>query len=167
MSDRHGPSRQGLRDYAGALVFVGAVCVIYPLADLLLNNWPVRAGEMAWRYQFVGMLSQSAITPLIGFAMMGLGATFGRMATTLRLLGWGAYAATLLIVLLTGAFLLDARELQAAVSAQERPVFRLASLRAVLKNLVTLSGFGFLGFAALRAANTTMERDRAISSNLP
>ena len=70
MADHPKIVEQGSRVFARALAFVGVICIAYPLADLILNSWPLLPGELAWRYQFVGMLSQLLITPLIGVAFL-------------------------------------------------------------------------------------------------
>lgn len=165
MTDISRSSEQGSRAFAGALAFVGLVCVAYPFADLILNNWPIRPGDITWRYQFVGLMSQMLVTPLIGVVFLTGGGILGRRALLLKLGGWLSIAGSALILLLTVSFVLDASELRAVVAEGERSVFNLSSLRAIVKNVITSGGFAYVGVGALRAARRVSARDRAAAKD--
>jgi len=144
-------SAQGSRAFAGALAFVGAVCIAYPLADLLLNSWPVQVGDIAWRFQFVGMMSQLLITPLIGVAFLAGAGILNQGRPFLRWGGLVSLITGVLVLVLTVSLVLDGVQLQTLVGADEVPIFRLSLIRAVLKNLITGAGFLYVGYGALKA----------------
>jgi ABC-type antimicrobial peptide transport system permease subunit len=94
-------TEQGSRAFAGALAFVGIVCIAYPCADLLLNHWPIQVGDIAWRFQFVGMMSQLLITPLIGVAFLAGAGILNQGGPFLKLGGFVSLVTGLLVLLLS------------------------------------------------------------------
>jgi len=142
---------QGPRAFAGALAFVGIICVAYPLADLLLNNWPLQPGDLSWRYQLVGMLSQLLITPLIGVAFL---AGSGLLNQGSGFLKWGGVVSLvtgLIVLLLTVSFILDGLQLKNLIEADEVYVFQRSTIRAVVKNIISAAGFLYVGYGAWKA----------------
>lgn len=153
-------TEQGSRAFAGALAFVGIVCIAYPFADLLLNNWPIQVGDIAWRFQFVGMMSQLLITPLIGVAFLAGAGILNQGGPFLKLGGFVSLVTGLLVLLLTVSFILDGLQLRNLVAADEIPIFQMSMIRALLKNLITGVGFIYVGYGAIKAGSE-MRRKRS------
>lgn len=160
MTEAPRATEQGSRAFAGALAFVGIICIAYPLADLVLNTWPLVPSDLAWRYQFVGLMSQLLITPLIGVAFLAgagilhQGGPFLRMGGVLSLVTGG------LVVLLTVVFFLDGLQLRSMIGPDELSVFQLSTLRAVVKNVITALGFLYVGYGAVKASAAMKDKAR-------
>ena len=151
MADIPKDMEQGSRAFAGALAFVGIICIAYPLADLLLNNWPLLPGDVTWRYQLVGMLSQLLITPLIGVAFLAGAGILRQGGPFLKLGGVVSLATGIVVVLLTLSFILDGLQLKNLIQGDEVYVFQRSTIRAVVKNIISAAGFLYVGYGAWKA----------------
>lgn len=157
---------RGLQAFAWALAFVGALTVVYPLADLLLTNTPWAFGQVEWRYQVVGRMSQMIITPMLGMALIVAAAIVAKNSVSARLAGWLSLAISAGLLVLTALFVAESGQARAAVPAEAQQIFRIGGLRAIVKNVLSSAGFAVLGWAALRNATVlargpSREKDRS------
>jgi len=158
LSDAAKDIEQGSRAFAGALAFVGIICIAYPLADLLLNNWPLQPGDLAWRYQLVGMLSQLLITPLIGVAFLAGSGLLKQGGGYLRWGGIVSFGTGAIVLLLTLVFILDGLQLKNLIEVDEVYVFQRSTIRAVAKNVISSAGFLYVGYGAWKAGREMSAR---------
>lgn len=158
MTDSTEAGLQGSREIAGALAFVGIICVLYPLADLILNNWPLFPGEAGWRYQVVGFMSQLLVTPLIGVVFLMISALLTRSAGVLKAGGWVSLLAAVVVLGATLVFVMDARELRGLIGEGDQSIYNLSSARAMVKNLISAAGFAYVGWGALRMGSSLARR---------
>lgn len=156
----HTDARKGSHGIVGALLLVGAVCIGYPALDLVLNNLPLAPTQPGWRYQVGGMVSQLMVTPFIGIALVLLGGWRGRMPRLLRTTAVVCFLAAVLLVVLTVVFFQDAQGLANVVPAEDQRPFRLATGRALAKNVISSGVLATLGVLALRAGGGAADRER-------
>lgn len=161
----HLDARKGSHGIVGALLLVGAVCIAYPALDLLLNNLPLAPTQPGWRYQVGGMVSQLMVTPFLGLALILLGAWRGRHPRLLRSVAVLCFLATLALAALTVVFYMDAQGLASVIPPDDQRPFRLATGRAMAKNIISSGVLAALGVLALRAAGGAVDRQRNDRAN--
>lgn len=141
----------------GAVYFVGLLCLLFPLVDLVTNVWPLRPSDVQWRYGAVGLGSGFLLTPLLGLALISLLATIQAKAGILRTAGVVGIAAAVVLLSVTLLFVLDALQVRVGVQEQEQWFFRTAVIRAFGKNLLGSVAFGALGIGAFKSARRAKE----------
>ena len=145
-----GPA-SGLAVFSAAVYIIGALFIVVPVFDLLLNLWPMSPGNLGWRYGAVGLFANFLHTPLLGALIVTL---FAAVVRDRRLLlafaiAWGVTAAALGIAL--AVFSLDALQMRSTVLPESLLIYHTSVARAVGKHLTGAIAFGLLGRAAWRA----------------
>ena len=144
----------------GAVYFVGFLCLLFPLVDLVTNVWPLRVGDVQWRYGAVGLGSGFLLTPLLGLALIAALATIQSNAFALRVAGVVGLLAAVVLGAVTLLFVLDALQVRVGIQAPDRAFFRTAVLRAFGKNLLGAIAFGALGIGAIGTAKKAKKAAR-------
>lgn len=138
------------RSIAAPLYFIGALLIVLPTVDLLLNVWPLQPGDFRWRFGVVGLLASYLLTPILGVAVLGatsvlLPSTLARRTVaTIHLVG------AALLVAATALFGLDLLQLRPALSPEAVTSFDVANVRAILKLLLGAVALAWMGIAGLR-----------------
>lgn len=136
------------------LYFVAFLFILFPLVDFGLNVWPLRFGDVSWRYGAVGLLSQFFITPLLGLALAwAIAEANDDRGTRLFLSILCAVGAVFLAIALVG-FALDVVQVGATVSPERVSGFRIGAIRSMLKQslmIVALAWFAVAGWRTERA----------------
>ena len=146
------PSRAGLRSLAGALYFASALLLAVPFIDLGTNVWPIRAGDIAWRYGTVGLLSGFLLTPLLGLCIAAVVAAGLAQHRALRALGILSALGAAALLGVTVLFTLDTIQFRVQVPSEGRASYQIGALRAWGKNLVVVAALVWLAVGASRAA---------------
>jgi hypothetical protein len=154
---------------ARPLYFLAFLLVATPLMDILGNTWPLRFGEVTWRYGAVGMFSGFLLTPLLGVWLCSwLALTLGHR-TTQRLLMIGCVIVALLLVISGLGFLLDVVQLRRSVPTsppQAMWTFQVGAAKALLKYFSAAIAFAWFGVAARRALRTSVGGGRSATPPL-
>lgn len=143
---------QAGRGFAPAVYFVVALLVLSSVADLLLNMWPWRPGDLGWRYAAVGLGSQFLNTPVLALLLAALYAYVaghGRVLRTIAVICWAGVG---LIALSLVAFALDAAQIRPGVAPAGRSVSDVAVARAAVKLLISAIAFHLMARASWRGA---------------
>ena len=145
--------RPGLEHLVGPFYFVCLLLIIVPLGDLATNIWPFRFGEVGWRYGMVGLLSGFLVSPLMGLILAVIGAAYMGHRRMLRALGILAAVGALVLLALTGLFLLDVIQVQPEVPPEGSSTFRIGATRAFIKNTLVVAGLAWLSVGSFRVAS--------------
>jgi len=156
---------RGLRTLSWALAFVGVYAIVSPAADWVLTNLPLEVSRLTWRYQALGRLSQSLLTPIFGVAFLVSAGALSRRRWLARTAGWLALAGALTLLALTAVFLLDMAGARQQVAEEVAQIFRIGAIRAVLKFGMSIVALGLLGWAALALARRPNDRPNPPASS--
>lgn len=147
---------------ASPLYVLALLLVVTPLVDVLANVWPLRFGEVGWRYGTVGVSSGYLLTPLLGLGLAGLLAITRRQRTVLRLLVWVCLVTAVVLVIATIDFALDAMQLRHTVPVTPplaRWSFDVGAVKAIFKHLTAAVALAWLGLATRRAVRALAAED--------
>ncbi|HEU4630218.1 MAG TPA: hypothetical protein VFS08_10780 [Gemmatimonadaceae bacterium] len=143
------------RSIAAPLYFVGALLIVLPTVDLLLNVWPLQPGDFRWRFGVVGLLASYLLTPLLGVAVLAATSALLPSMVARRVVAWVNLAGAALLVAATALFCLDLLQLRPALRPEAVASFDVANARAMLKLLLGAVALAWLGIAGLRASRVT------------
>ena len=148
MTDR---SSGPLEFLSGPLYLIALLLIATPLIDFAANAWPARAGDVAWRYGAVGLLSGYVLTPLLGLGLAGAIAVTLEHRLVLRSLVIISWVGALVLVAASVDFSLDALQLRHNVPAPQGRNFDLGAAKALLKHVSVAMALAWLGTAMLRS----------------
>jgi hypothetical protein len=135
---------------AGPLYLVAGLLVVMPLMDFAMSIGPAQFASVQWRFASVGLLSGYTLMPLLGLALaLGL-AGLTRQRAAQRVLIVLCLTLAVVMLLIAVGFLLDVMQVRATVPAEGRPAFQSASTRALVKHLLAVIAFWYLGWRARR-----------------
>lgn len=123
---------------------VAALLIVLPLADTLLSVWPIRVGDVSWRFGAAGLFSRALMTPMLGLLLvLAIALMSGHRRVTRGVAVVGGL--TVLTILGTSImFLLDAVQMRTQVRAEAKTTFDVASLVAIAKyGLAMLASLAF------------------------
>ena len=141
---------------APGYLFFG-IAILLPVLDLLVSVYPIRLGEVVWRFGAVGLLSSAVGAPLLVLFFVFALALFAGDRKVIVTVGVIAALVALLLVAGTGSFALDALQMKRRVQAAAQQRFMLASMQASLKLLVEAVCAIVLTVSAFRAANKKIQ----------
>ena len=144
------------------LFLTAAVVGLFPVVDLVLQVWPVRLGEVTWRYGAVGIGAGYLPSPVFGVAVLVAVSYWREQAVTLRIAGYLALAAAVLILPLMLLFAVDLMQVQGMRPEGQQRAALISGGVQELKYLVASVTLGALGIGALRTSTQmTSQADRA------
>lgn len=121
-----------------------------PYFNAFAQMWPLRLGDVRWRFTAAGAMSGILIMPFLG---MSFGAAIARSVGhkgISRLIGAVSVLTVLALVAGLGLFFLDALQLKSIVKDAEMANFLKAVATAALSITISIFAFSFLSFVALR-----------------
>lgn len=137
-SERRLPTRT-MRRVAVPAYLVAAILVLFPVSDAVATVWPLRPGDVAWRFGAGGLVSRSLVSPFLGLLITFTVALLLDHRRTLRVFA----VITALLAISFGSlallFALDSVQMRARVQPELLSQFDLA----------WLVGIGKLGVAGL------------------
>jgi hypothetical protein len=145
--------RDRLIAVAGALAFVPILFVVVPVFDLIATAWPLRPGNLSWRFAASGLLSGFLLTPLLGLALLTALATLRHRPWPYLALALVSGLGSLVLVGLVLLFALDALQLRGSVPPEQKAMFDMSGLRTVVKDVT-----GALALIVLTVANLRLWR---------
>jgi hypothetical protein len=140
---------------ARPLYFIAALFIATPLMDFAGTVWPLRLGNVQWRFGALGLLSGFLLTPMLGVILASIAASSLGHRRTLRVIGMLSAALSVVILLVIAAFTLDTLQLKASVPAENQRAFVAAGGKAMLKYITSLVGFLWLGLGIMKAGKDT------------
>jgi hypothetical protein len=146
--------RPGLEYLAGPFYFVCLLLILIPLVDLATNVWPLRFGDMGWRYGTVGLLSGFLVSPLMGLVLAVSAAAYMGHTRMLKTLGVLSALGVLILLGATGLFTLDALQIRAQVPPEGQSSYRVGAARAWVKNTLVAAGMLWLAIGSFRVARS-------------
>lgn len=145
-----------MRRIALPAYLMGLLLVAFPLIDTTVSVWPVRAGEMAWRFGAVGLLSRALMTPLLGMLLALVVALLLEHWRVVRFIAAISGLGGLSVLVLVTLFAMDAVQMRSQVKPASRLAFDIASGVALLKyacGFVVLVAIAVSGRKASRIAS--------------
>jgi hypothetical protein len=134
----------------GPFYFLAMVLVVMPLLDFTQSITTFQPGNVQWRFATMGLASNFTLTPMLGIGLAIAIAAFRGQAALLRIFAWVTLVAAGVLILLLAGFILDVLQLRSEVPADGRAGFESASLRAVVKHVISVLALAFLGVRARR-----------------
>src|SRR5258705_8802918 len=111
------------------------IAMFLPVLDLLVSVYPIRLGEVVWRFGAVGLLSSAVGAPLLVLFFVFALALFAGDRKVILTVGVISALVALLLVAGTGSFALDALQMKRRVQAAAQHRFTLAPLQATIRLL--------------------------------
>lgn len=138
------------RPLARAGYLLAALLVVLPLFDAITHIMPFHFDDARWRFQTLGNLSNVTMVPLLGLFVALAFAWWARDPRTRRSIG--ALCAVLAIVVagIAIAFIVNYFGVRAQIPPRLAHVAALASIAAVIKELLAVIVLALFAFAALR-----------------
>jgi hypothetical protein len=141
-----------LNRLAWPIYFVVLLLIALPVLDYATNMWPIRLGDVDWRYGAVGLLSAYLLTPLVGIVLL-LGVAIGlQHRRIVRILSVVNIVVALLIAFAVVFYALDMLQLRGGVPDEARPRFDVGAAKATVKHVAVAMGLAWLGFVGARAS---------------
>lgn len=154
-------NRPELRRLAWGAYGVAFLMIAIPLLDSLLGVWPLRVGEVTWRFGAVGLFSRAVMTPVFGLLLALATAIYMEHRVTTRILSILGFAGALLALVAIGFFTLDALQTRASVRPEAAGAFDTASAVAVVKYLLGLVVTTALAVGGWKASRKSTGRESA------
>jgi hypothetical protein len=141
-----------LRRLAWPTYLVAFLLVAITKMDYLTNVWPLRFGEVQWRYGSMGLLAGFLLTPLLGILFAMVASAILEHRLVLRILAIINVVSVAFLVLIIPFFVLDALQLRGTVNPEALTVFDVGVVKAAVKHLSIAVALGWLGWAGLSAS---------------
>jgi hypothetical protein len=135
------------RRLAPCLYLLAIILIVVPLVDAATTAMPSHAGNVQWRFGAIGLLSNTLLTPGLGFLLAVVTAvTFQHLRTqrALAILSWLAIVA---LVGLLVMFTLDALQTRPLVRPEHRIAYYVACVTAACKMVLWMVAFFLFGRA--------------------
>ena len=144
--------------------FVALLLIFIPISEVVLAAWPLRIGEVTWRYGAFGMIGQGVMTPLLGLLMVLWTAVALQQRWLVKTLTVLCYVGAVIFAGMIALFALDTLQMRAAVADEVRRAFDLATIAAFGKHIAGMVGTALLGTAAYRNGKKLASEERAKGS---
>lgn len=138
-----------------------ALLVLFPMMDAVLTIWPLRVGEVAWRFGAVGIFSRALMTPLFALVLAYALALLLEQRIAQRIISGLSVLAALTLFSASIFFVLDTLQMRNQVQAQMKTAFDVASSVALGKIVIVASVALLLGILAFRTSRKPAPARRA------
>jgi hypothetical protein len=158
-----------IRRLAPLAYLVAFALVAIPLFDATMTLWPLKFGDIRWRYGAIGLFSNALMIPAIGALIAMTTAAVCDHEITRRVLGAIGVLAALVLVAVAGVFVLDALQARSMVSSRQVLAWKVASGTAVVKlgiGILTCAAMGLAGRRSTAAKKAAKEKERASTNVL-
>lgn len=142
------PARPWLR----GLYALGALLIVQPLAEVIAAAWPLRFGEVGWRFGVTGSFQLLVSTFVVGIGVVVVAAYLLHHRIALRAMAVLALVFAVVLVLATSSFALDYVELRRMVRPEILGGFDLAAAKAGISSVLSILALAVLGVAGIRAS---------------
>lgn len=134
---------------------LAALLTLLPLLEPVVTLLPPQPGQIAWRLQAFGALSQSLPVPLAGLAVALVTAFLLQHRKTLRGLAVAALLGALLLTAAAALFVLDLLQYRGAVPAALEDYYRAAGAIYLTAFVLATLFLAWTGAAAWRAGRAS------------
>ena len=121
---------------APCLYLVAVVLIILPFVDAAVSITPFHVRSVQWRFGAIGLLTNTLLTPAVGFMLAVVTAALLQHFRTQRVLSIVAWIGAVALLGLLVVFALDALQTRAMVRPEMMRPFVLASTVAVCKLVI-------------------------------
>lgn len=146
------------RPWLLGLYGLGALLVAQPLLEVISAAWPLRFGEVGWRFGVIGSFLQLVTTFVVGIAVIMLAAYLLRHRLVVRAVGVAALVAVGLFILAAAGFALDYIQLRRMVRPDLVQSFDMTSMRAGLTTLLSIVALAVLGYTGIMVSRVPAAR---------
>jgi hypothetical protein len=126
------PSEYPRRLRVPGYLILGSAMVL-PLLDFVLSVMPMRPDTVAWRFGAIGLFASAQMVPLLTMFLIYALALMAKDRRVIIFIGGVSFLLALTALVSSGAFALDALQMNGRVQPQAYARFRLASVQAVAK----------------------------------
>ena len=130
---------------------VALLLIAIPLLDTIISIWPLRVGDVTWRFGAVGLSSRAVMTPLLGLVVGLATAIIMQHRVAVRTFAVLGFVGAVLALVAMGFFTLDALQTRAQVRPEASGAFDTASAMALFKLLAGFVVALLLGIGGWRA----------------
>ena len=116
-----------------ATYLIGVLLIASPVTQLVLQLWPLRPSDVAWRFGAGGLATGTLLTPLVGFLVVIAIASVAQHRSVLRTLSVLAGAAAVALLPIMGLFALDAVQVRERVLPAGLRPYDLAAASALVQ----------------------------------
>jgi hypothetical protein len=135
------------RRLAPCLYLLAFILIVVPLFDAATTTMPFRVGNVQWRFGAIGLLSNTLLTPGLGFGLAVVTAVTMQHVRTQRVLAILSWLTIVALLGLLVMFTLDALQTRPLVRPEQRLPFNVACVTAACKFLLWSVAFFLFGRA--------------------
>ena len=146
--------------YARGLYLFGIALIVTSAIDLFTTVWPMRPGDVAWRYGFLGLGAGYLQTPTLGLVLVAGTALWQKNRAVLRFAGVAGLLGALSLFLAMGMFGLDVMTMRAIRAEDARSAVLAGGMFQEVKYFMAAFVLAFLGFGALKTAKDIVSDPR-------
>lgn len=150
------------RPFIKATYLVGMLLIVSAVSEPLIRSWPVRFGDLKWRFGAVGLFADAFVGVIFGLVWLMAVATILDHRRTLRTLSvLNLLFAVTLSVLIT-SFGLDFLQVRSGVNPQLRGALDITVFRALATmalSILTAALLGLSGWRSTREARRTSAQE--------
>lgn len=136
---------------AGLYLFA-LVLVASPVIDLVTTVWPLRFGELTWRYGFFGLAAGYLHTPLLGLVLAAAVAYWQGHPIPLRTIGFLSVVVAVVLLPVMALWPLDFQQVSALREEELRQGVIAGGIIQELKYMGACAILALLGLGALATA---------------
>ena len=132
---------------------IAAILILGPVLDTLVRTWPIRMGEVAWRFGAAGMWLNVLVTPLLGAFMIVVAAGGLGHRRLVRASACVLWVVTGTLLIAEVAFALDYLQLRGAVGPEALAGFDVAAVKAMIAGVLGAVAGGVLASVSWRTSH--------------
>ncbi|HSJ23940.1 MAG TPA: hypothetical protein VK929_04585 [Longimicrobiales bacterium] len=137
---------------------LAVLLIVLPALEPVVTLLPPQPGQIAWRLQVFGVLSQSLLLPLAGGVVAVVTAFLLGHRKAMRGLAAGAFLGTLLLIAAAVLFVLDLVQYQGAVPDGLTDYYRAAGVLYLSAFLLAAGFLAWIGAGAWRVSRSHRRR---------
>ncbi|HET7603916.1 MAG TPA: hypothetical protein VFK36_12910 [Gemmatimonadales bacterium] len=137
------------RPWLLALYGLGALLVVQPPLEVISAAWPLRFGEVGWRFGVIGSFQQLSTTFVVGVGVIMLAAYLLGHRMVVRSAAVTALVVVVLFILAAAGFALDYVQLRRMVRPELVHTFDMTSMRAGVTALLSVIALAVLGYTGI------------------
>ena len=138
------------RTLLSAAMFAAVVMLIGTGAELVIQTWPIKFGELNWRVGSFGLFLDALAKAIPGLALLYFAAALSDSRKLLKALAILAILLGIVAIPALGMFALDGVQMRATLPQQAKGVFTKVALRAGLMGVLSAILFITTGFRTLK-----------------
>ncbi len=141
-----------LRAIARPGLYFAVLLIVLPAVDFTTNVWPLRFGDVQWRFGAIGLLAGFTLTPLLGIFGALLAASLLELTAVQRVIAFLSVALAAILVLALPLFVLDWLQMRASAPPEAVGPMDVGSIKAMFKHLAVAASLIWFGVFAWRQA---------------